>query len=150
MSLTDRINTDLKDAMRSGDQVRLNTVRSIRAILIELSKRGTGAITPDDELAALLAAAKKRKEAIEVYDSAGRKDLADIERKELSVIQAYLPEQMSKEAAASVVARIVTESGASSMKDMGKVMPAIMKELKGKIDGGVIQELVKTRLGSAT
>ncbi len=150
MSLTDRINTDLKAAMKSGDQVRLNTVRSIRAILIDLSKRGTGAITPEDELAALLAAAKKRKEAIEVYDGAGRKDLADIERKELSVIQTYLPQQMSKEDAASVVARIVSETGAGSLKDLGKVMPAVMKELKGKIDGGVIQELVKARLGSTT
>ena len=150
MSLTDQINTDLKAAMKSGDQVRLNAVRSIRALLIELSKRGTGTVTPEDELTALLAAAKKRKEAIELYDAAGRKDLADIERTELSVIQIYLPQPMSKEDAASVVTRIVTESGALGMKDMGKVMPAAMKELKGKIDGGIIQELVKTRLGGGS
>ncbi|MEK6650309.1 MAG: GatB/YqeY domain-containing protein [Bacteroidota bacterium] len=147
MSLTDQINADLKVAMKSGDKVRLNTVRSIRALLIELSKRGTGAVSADDELAALLAAAKKRKEAIEVYDSAGRKDLADIERTELAVIQEYLPQPMTRDDAAAVIVRIVEQSGASTMKDLGKVMPSAMKELKGKVDGSVIQELVKARLG---
>ncbi len=148
MTLTERINQDLKSAMKSGDQVRLNTVRSIRALLIDLSKRGTGTVTPEDEVQALIAAAKKRREAIELYDKASRADLADIERRELTVIQEYLPKQMSKEEAEAVVARIVGETGAAGPKDMGKVMPMVMKELKGKIDGSVIQELVKTRLGS--
>lgn len=149
MTLTERINADLKAAMKSGDQVRLNTVRSIRAVLIELSKRGTGAITPEDEVQALITAAKKRREAIEMYEKAGRRDLADTEGQELAVIQEYLPKQMTKEEAAAVVARVITETGASGPKDMGKVMGPVMKELKGKIDGAVIQELVKSRLGSA-
>lgn len=150
MTLTERINDDLKAAMKSGDQVRLNTVRSIRAILIELSKRGTGAITADEEVQALIAAAKKRKEAIEMYEKAGRKDLADTERQELSVIQEYLPKQMTREEADAVVARVIGDTGASGPKDMGKVMGPVMKELKGKIDGSVIQELVKSRLGSGS
>lgn len=148
MTLTERINEDLKTAMKSGDRDRLNTVRSIRALLIELSKRGTGVVSADDEVQALIAAAKKRKEAIEVYDQAGRKDLADTERRELAVIQEYLPKPLTKDEAAVVVARIVEQTGAAGPKDMGKVMPSVMKELKGKIDGSVIQELVKNRLGS--
>lgn len=149
MTLTERINDDLKAAMKSGDQVRLNTVRSIRAILIELSKRGTGAITPEEEVQALIAAAKKRKEAIELYEKAARKDLADTERQELAVIQGYLPKQLTREEADAVVMRVIADSGASGPKDMGKVMGPVMKELKGKIDGAIIQELVKSRLGSA-
>ncbi len=148
MTLSERINEDLKAAMKSGDAIRLTTVRSIRAQLIELSKRGTGnAITPDEEVGALLAAAKKRREAIEMYDKANRKDLAELEQKELAIINEYLPKPMSREEADAVVARIVTETGAATAKDLGKVMPLAMKELKGKIDGRVVQELVKARLG---
>lgn len=147
MTLTERINEDLKAAMKGGDAVRLNTVRSIRALLIELSKRGTGQVTPEDEMQALIAASKKRREAIEMYEKAGRKDLADTERHELSVIQEYLPKQMTREEAEAVVARVISETGASGPKEMGKVMGPVMKELKGKIDGSVIQELVKARLG---
>jgi hypothetical protein len=148
MTLTERINDDIKAAMRSGDQVRLNTVRSIRAVLIELSKRGTGAITPDEEVQALITAAKKRKEAIEMYEKAGRKDLADTERQELAVIQGYLPQQLTREEAEAVIRRVIADTGASGPKDMGKVMGLVMKELKGRIDGAVIQELVKSKLGS--
>ncbi len=148
MTLSERINEDLKAAMKSGDPIRLTTVRSIRAQLIELAKRGTGtAITPDEEISALLAAAKKRKEAIEMYEKANRKDLADQEQKELAIINEYLPKPMTREEADAVVARIVTETGAAGAKDLGKVMPLAMKELKGTIDGRLVQELVKARLG---
>lgn len=147
MSLTEKINEDLKSAMKSGDQVRLMTVRSIRAQLIELSKRGTGQITPEDELGALLAGSKKRKEAIEMYEKAGRADLVASEKAELEIIQTYLPKQMDKEEAAKIIDGIVAQTGATNIKDIGKVMAPAMKELKGKIDGSVVQELVKQRLG---
>jgi len=149
MSLTDRINEDLKIAMKSGDPVKLNTIRSIRAQLIELSKREVGAtITPDDETSILLAAAKKRREAIEMYQKAGRKDLTEQEERELEIITTYLPKQMSREEAEAIVKNIVAQSKASSAKDFGKVMPLAMKELKGKIDGKIVQELVKQLLGA--
>ncbi|HTP80369.1 MAG TPA: GatB/YqeY domain-containing protein [Bacteroidota bacterium] len=148
MTLNDRINDDLKAAMKSGDQIRLNTVRLIRAHLIELSKRGTGKeLTVDDEMSALLTAAKKRKEAIEMYEKAGRSDLVNQEQKELEIINSYLPKQMSREEVEAVVSRIVLESGAASVKDLGKVMPAAMKELKGRVDGKVVQEIVLKKLG---
>jgi Uncharacterized conserved protein len=148
MALTEIINEDLKAAMKSGDSVKLNTIRSIRAQLIELSKRGTGtSITPEEEMTALLTAAKKRKEAIEMYEKAGRNDLADQEKRELDIISTYLPKQMSREEIEVIVKRIIGNIGATSSKDFSKVMPVAMKELKGKIDGKVIQEVVKQQLG---
>jgi uncharacterized protein YqeY len=148
MALTEIINEDLKAAMKSGDSVKLNTIRSIRAQLIELSKRGTGtSITPEEEMTALLAAAKKRKEAIEMYEKAGRNDLADQEKRELDIINTYLPKQMSREEVEVIIKKIIENIGAISSKDFSKVMPIAMKELKGKIDGKVVQEAVKQQLG---
>jgi len=148
MNLTEQINIDLKTAMKSGDSIKLNTIRSIRAQIIELSKRGIDAsITPEEELTVLLSGAKKRREAIEMYEKAGRNDLADQEKRELEIINTYLPNQMTREEAEITVKRIIGEVGASSLKDFGNVMPPIMKELKGKIDGKVVQELVKNLLG---
>jgi uncharacterized protein len=148
MNLSEQINNDLKAAMKSGDSVKLNTIRSIRAQIIELSKRGADTvITPEEELGVLLAGAKKRKEAIEMYEKAGRNDLADQEKRELEIISTYLPKQMSKEEVTEIVKRIIGEVGASSSRDFGKVMPLAMKELKGKIDGKIVQEIVKHQLG---
>jgi uncharacterized protein YqeY len=148
MDLSEKINTDLKIAMKSGDSVRLNTVRAIRTKIIELSKRGTGsAITPEDELTILLGEVKKRKEAIEMYQKGGRADLADQEQRELEIINEYLPKQLSREEAVEIVKKIINEVGAVTAKDFGKIMPLAMKELKGKVDGKVVQELVKQQLG---
>jgi uncharacterized protein YqeY len=148
MTLSEKLDIDLKDAMKSGNRTKLGTLRLIRAHLIELSKRGTGKeITSDEELSVLTGAIKKRKEAIELYEKGGRVDLADQERRELDIITAYLPKQMSPEEAGEVVQRIIGETGASSPKDFGKVMPLAMKELKGRIDGKAVQEIVKARLG---
>ncbi len=148
MALSEKINDDLKAAMKSGDSVKLNTIRSIRTRIIELSKRGTGSsITPEDELAILLSEAKKRKEAIEMYQKGGRTDLSDQEQRELEIINEYLPKQLSREEAVDIVKKIIIEVGAVSAKDFGKVMPVAMKELKGKIDGKAVHEVVKQQLG---
>jgi uncharacterized protein YqeY len=148
VTLTERINEDLKKAMKAGDQLRLMTIRSIRAALIDLSKRGTDAPpTTEDELTVLLAAGKKRKEAMEMYEKGGRLDLVEQERRELEIITEYLPKQMTREEAESVVRRVVTETGAVGAKEFSKVMPLAMKELKGKIDGKVVQEIVRQELG---
>lgn len=149
MTLNERINSDLKQALKSGDRTRLGTIRLLRAAMIELSKRGTGKeISPDDELSALTAAIKKRKEAIELYEKGGRADLAHQERQELEIITSYLPKQLSREEAEQLIRKIIAETGASSAKDFGKIMPLAMKELKGKIDGRLVQELVKAKLGA--
>jgi hypothetical protein len=149
MTLNEQINIDLKAAMKSGEKTKLETLRLLRAHMIELSKRGEGKeITPEEELSVLMAAMKKRKEAIEVYDKAGRADLAQQERAELAVITSYLPKQLSAEEAAEVILRIIAQTGSSGAKDFGKVMPMAMKELKGRIDGKLVQEMVKAKLGA--
>lgn len=149
MTLNERINADLKKSMKSGEKLKLETLRSIRAQMIELSKRGTGKeITVDEELSVLMSAIKKRKEAIELYEKGGRMELVKQEQQELEIISAYLPKQMSKEEAEQIISTIIAQTGAASAKDFSKVMPLAMKELKGKFDGKLVQELVKNKLGS--
>jgi len=149
MTLNEQINNDLKAAMKSREKTKLETLRLLRAHMIELSKRGEGKdITPEEELSVLMTAIKKRKEAIEVYEKAGRAELVQQERAELDVISSYLPKQLSTEEAAEIILRIIAQVGASGAKDFGKVMPLAMKELKGKIDGKQVQEMLKEKLGA--
>lgn len=148
MTLNERIAEDMKTAMKSGAALKLSTLRTLRAQLIELSKRGTeGPITSEDETGVLLSAIKKRKEAIELYEKGGRSELAAKEREEISIITSYLPQQMTREEILGTIREIVTRTGSSSPKDFGKVMGVAMKELKGKADGSLVQELVKHTLG---
>ena len=95
-----------------------------------------------------MTAAKKRKEAIEMYEKGGRADLAGQEQRELEIINTYLPRPMSKEEAEQLVNKIIAQTGATSAKDFGKVMPLAMKELKGRIDGKVVQDVVRQKLGA--
>lgn len=147
MGLKEKINEDLKAAMKSGDKIRLETIRMLRAQILEFDKSGSGRpMTDEDDMKILLSAVKKRRESIEQYQKAGRTELAATETKEIEIIQEYLPQQMSTDDAARVIERIITDAGATSSKDFGKVMPLIMKELKGKIDGKIINEIVKQKL----
>ncbi len=147
MSLTDTINEQLKAAMKSGDKLRLETLRSLRAGILEFEKSGIDrAMTPDDEFKILNSAAKKRKDAIEQYEAVGRTDAAEQERAELSIIMEFLPEQMSREEIEASVADIARQIGASQQSDFGKLMGAATKALKGKADGGIIQQAAKALL----
>jgi len=112
-----------------------------------VEKRPTGGMTAADEMQVLTSAAKMRKEAIEEFDKAGRKDLADKERAELEIIQEYLPKQMSREEIVTMVGELAKQLAVESQKDFGKLMSAAMKELRGKADGKMVQEVVKERLG---
>ncbi|HJW28240.1 MAG TPA: GatB/YqeY domain-containing protein [Saprospiraceae bacterium] len=149
IALLDKIAADMKDAMKGGKKLRLETLRTLRAGLLEkqVEKRPSGGMTPDDEIAVLNSALKKRKEAITIYRQNGRDDLADQEEQELAIIQEYLPKQLSQEEIEQLVRRIIAEAGASGAKDFGKVMPLAMKELKGKADGKIVQETAKKLLG---
>jgi uncharacterized protein len=152
MALKDTISEDLKNAMKSGQKLRLETLRTIRAALMEkeIEKRGSGnPMSPEDELGVLTTAAKKRKESIEQFQNGGRPELAEQERQELAVIQEYLPKQMSQEDMEKAVRDIIATTGAAGPGDFGKVMPQVMKQLKGKADGRVIQETVKKLLGAS-
>lgn len=148
MNLRDKINSDLKEAMKSGDKVRLETIRSIRALILEFEKSGTGKeLTNEEEIRILTAAAKKRKEAIEQYRNANRIDLAEKEESELKIIEEYLPKQLSNEEILEEVKKIAAEINAKDKTDFPKLMPLAAKTLKGRADGKIVKEIVEKFLG---
>ncbi|MFZ1289683.1 MAG: GatB/YqeY domain-containing protein [Melioribacteraceae bacterium] len=148
MTLKDKINNDLKEAMKSQDKVRLNTIRSIRALILEFEKSGVvKELSSEDEIKMLSSAAKKRRDSIEQYSNAGRTDLAEKESQELEIIQSYLPKQLSSEEILIKIKEIANEIGAVSKADFGKLMPAAMKNLKGLADGNEIRKIVESFLG---
>ncbi|PIO48964.1 MAG: glutamyl-tRNA amidotransferase [[Chlorobium] sp. 445] len=150
MTLKERINEDLKAAMKAGDKIRLEAVRAIKKDIIEketAEKRAQrGDLTPEEELEVLTAMVKRRRDSIEQFKQAGRHDLADEEIKQLAVIEQYLPAQLSEAEVKDVVQKIISQVGATSAKDIGKVMGAAMKELKGKADGSMVQKIAKELL----
>lgn len=149
MNLKEKINNDLKDAMKSGDKIRLNVVRSIRALILEFEKSGANKeLTPEDEINMLSTAAKKRKDSIEQFRNAGRNDLADTEESELKILMYYLPKQMNENEIKKEVARLASEIGAKSKDDFPKLMPLAMKELKGKADGKLVKSIVDNFLAA--
>jgi len=147
VNLTDKINQDLKDAMKSGDKVRLSVVRSIRALILEFEKSGAAKeLTPEDELKMLTTSAKKRKDSIEQFRNAGRNELAETEEAELKILMMYLPKQMDETEIKKEIIRLASEIGAKNKEDFSKLMPLVMKELKGKADGKLVKSIVENIL----
>ena len=144
MTLSDKINQHLKDAMKSRDKVRLQTVRSIRALIIEFEKSGSGKeMNGEEEIKLLSTAAKKRKESIEQFTNAGREDLAVKEKEELKIIMSYLPEQLTEKEIEIKVTDVAKNIGATSKEDFPKLMGEMMKQLKGKAEGKVVRGIVE-------
>lgn len=150
MNLTEKINQDLKEAMKSNDTVKLQTIRSIRALILEFEKSGSGKkLNEEEEIKLLSSAAKKRKEAMEEYIKAGRSDLASIEEAELNIIKLYLPKQLSPDELLGKVKQLAEQIGANSKADFPKLMPLAVKELKGLADGKAVKETVEKFLGAS-
>ena len=150
MNLKEKINEDLKSALKSGDKTRLLTIRSIRALILEFEKSGTDReMNEDDELNLLRSAAKKRKDSIEQYRKANREDLAQSEEKELNIIMNYLPKQLSEAEIRSKIKEVAAQIGATTKKDFGKLMSASMKEFKGKADGNIVRATVEKILSES-
>jgi uncharacterized protein YqeY len=145
MSLSEQVNEDMKAAMRSGEKLRLETLRSLRASMLELQKSGKE-VSADDELKAVMNQAKRRKDAAEQYRNAERADLAEKEEAELKIIEAYLPKQMSDDEIREGVRAIIAEVGAKGPDDFKLVMPKAMGAMRGKADGGRVQTIVKEEL----
>ncbi|MGI0487345.1 GatB/YqeY domain-containing protein [Pantanalinema rosaneae CENA516] len=152
MSLKDRIGEDIKTAMKAKDKVRLETVRSIKKAILEkeVSVRPSGQeeLTEAQEIEILVQLAKQRRDSIAQYEQAGRAELAAQESQELAILEEYLPQQLSDEEVEQAIAEIIAQVGATSAKDMGKVMGPAMQKLKGKADGQKVQAIVKAKLGS--
>jgi uncharacterized protein len=147
MSFEIKINDELKNATKAGDKIRMETLRSIRAAIIEFNKSGIGReMNSDDELKILSLQAKRRKDAIEMYEKGERWDLVERERSELTIIEEFLPKQMPEDEVKAICEKIVKELAITEMKDFGKAMGIAMKELKGKADGALIQSIIKSLL----
>ncbi len=149
MSLTTQIDQDIKQAMLAKQADRLRGLRAIKsALLIARTEKGaTEEVTPEAETKVLQKLVKQRKESAEIYKTQNRDDLYQVEMEELEVIEAYLPKQMSHAEIEAYLKNLVARVGATSVKDMGKVMGAANKELAGKADGRTISEVVKQLLG---
>jgi uncharacterized protein YqeY len=144
MDFVQIINDQIKAAMLNGDKLRLETLRSIRAGIIEFEKNGSGKSLGEDEFVRIVtASAKKRKDAIEQFRANNREEAAAKEEQELAILMEFMPDQMSEADVAEEVRRLASELGASTPADFGKLMGAVMKTLKGKADGGLIQSTVK-------
>lgn len=146
--LFDQINNDIKEAMKARDKVRLETLRNIKKVFLE-AKTAPGAndtLEDADALKILAKLAKQGKESALTFTQQNRQDLADSELAQVAVIESYLPKQMSEEEIKEAVKAIIAETGASSIKEMGKVMGVASKQLAGKADGRVISGIVKELL----
>ncbi|HPR50120.1 MAG TPA: GatB/YqeY domain-containing protein [Spirochaetota bacterium] len=146
MNLLKKIESDLKDAIKNSDTVRSGTLKMLKSdIMYEKAKKGQDL---DDEkiLEVIARAAKKRRESIEEFTKAGRKDLADIESSELVIVESYLPEQLSRDEVEKIIDAKLAELGEVTQKDFGKIMGPLMKELKGKTDGAVVKEILNQKL----
>ena len=146
MSIFERLTEDMKIAMKSGDKERLSTVRLLRGYLKNESIDKRRELSPDEEIAVLAGAAKKRKESIQAYRDAGREDLAQKEENELHIIQSYLPQQLTEEELAMIVDDAIAQTGAKTIHDLGKVMPAVMQRVKGRADGKMVNAIVRNKL----
>lgn len=146
MSILERLTEDMKEAMKNGDKERLSTIRLLRGQIKDAEINKRAALSEEEELAVLTNAAKKRKESIEAFTSAQRDDLAAKEKAELEVIQAYLPSPLSNAEIEAIVQQALAESGAQTIKDLGKVMQLVVPKTKGRADGRMVTDLVRNKL----
>ena len=148
MAILDDLNSALKEAMKSRDEVRVSAIRMMKASLKNKEIEKMGNLSDEDVLQVLSTLAKQRRESIEQFSAAGRMDLAEKESRELEIITAYLPKQLSPEELDDVIRSAISESGAKSPGDMGKLMKVLMPKVKGAADGKIVNQRVRELLGS--
>ena len=147
--MRDQFTSELKTAMKAGDKRRVETIRLIAAALKDkdIEARGSGKTVGDDDILALLQKmVKSRTESLEIYDKAGREDLARVEREEIAVIKSFLPQPMDEGATEAAIVTVIAETGAASVKDMGKVIAALRAKYAGRMDFGAASAIVKAKL----
>ena len=149
MSLTEQLQADMKTAMRDGDAHRRDTLRLAIAAAQNAAKEKLEPLTEEEALAVLTKQVKTRRESIKAYQDAGRDDLAEKEQAEIDVLAPYLPEQLGEDEVRALVVEAIGATGASSPKDMGRVMGALMPKVKGRADGKLVSSLVNDELAKA-
>lgn len=148
MNLTEKINEDIKKAMLAREKEKLEALRAVKsALLLAMTSEGGGEVTPDAEVKMLQKLVKQRRETAQIYAGQNREDLATVENFQADVIAAYLPSQLSDEELRPLIRQIIAETGASGIKDMGKVMAAAAQQLAGKADNKSVSVIVKELLG---
>ncbi len=148
-ALESQLMEDMKAAMKSGNKIRLETIRGLRAQLKNREIEKGAPLTEADEVQVLMSAAKRRREAIEQYRAGGRDDLARKEALELEIIQSYLPQPLSQEELVHIIDEAIRTAQATSPKDMGKVMALVMPRVRGRAEGKQVQQLVREKLTGA-
>lgn len=148
-SVRERLQNDMKDAMRARDQVALDTIRFVLAAIKNAEIDNRGPLSAEDEMQVLNRMVKRMLESIEQFEAAKRDDLAEREKTQLAIVKRYLPEELSDADLAALVAEVVAELGASGPKDMGKVMPALLPKIAGRADGKRVSAAVKAALTPA-
>ncbi len=149
MFLKEKIEQDFKEALKSKEEGKIRALRLLKAAITNKEKSRPVSDGPLDDLEVqqvLSAEAKKRREALEIYEKANRQDLAAKEKEELEILQKYLPSQLSDQELSKIVAEVIKETKAISVKDMGKVMAKVMVQVKGRAEGSKVSEMVKAKL----
>lgn len=147
MVLYEKIQSDMYTAMKAGEKEKASTLRTVLAKLKDKQIDTREPLSEKDEIKVLQTLVKQRKESIDLYQKGGRSELAEAESFELEIINTYLPEMMNEDDVRKLIEEIIEETGAQSMADLGKVMPQIMKQGKGLIDGKTAQSIVSEMLG---
>ena len=148
MTLSERLRTDMTAAMKARDELRLSTLRLVRSAMQYAKVQKRAELTDEDVIGVLSKEAKQRRESAEEFRKGGRPELADKEAAEAEILVEYLPRQMSEAEIRSLVGEAVTATGASTAKDMGKVMGWLSPKTKGRADGRQVSEIVREALGS--
>ena len=146
MTLLKKIQMDMYAAMKSGDKPKSGTLRTTLAKLKDKKIEKQEGLTEQEEIKVIRTLVKQRKESVELYEKGGRSELASSEKAEIDILNGYLPQMMSTDDIKAIVQSVADEVGATSMADMGKVMPEVMKRGKGLIDGKIAQEFVRETL----
>ena len=147
MSLKERLLSDLKDAMKEKDTIRKDTIQLIRSAILQIEKDKHVTLDDDGISEVLAKELKSRRDALIEFSKSDRTDIIDKTKREIEIVQQYMPKQLSKEEAEIIVKEAIAETGAQTSKDMGKIMKAVMPKVKGKADGTTINEIVKNLLG---
>ncbi|MBT2677445.1 GatB/YqeY domain-containing protein [Bacillus sp. ISL-35] len=147
MSLLERLNNDMKQAMKNKEKDRLTTIRMVKASLQnEAIKFGKQELSEEEELTVLSREVKQRKDSLQEFEKAGRQDLVEKIQTELKHVEVYMPQQLSEEEVTEIVKEAIAETGAASKADMGRVMAVLMPKVKGKADGSLVNKLVQQHL----
>jgi uncharacterized protein YqeY len=146
-SLKDQVHAEMTQALKAGERTRLSALRMLAAAITNKEKEVLHGLSDDEVREVAGKEVKKRTESIEAFEGAGRQELADKERAERDVLAAYAPEQLSDAEVDALVTEAIAATGATSAKELGKVMGAVMAKAKGKVDGAVVQQKVRATLG---